>query len=417
MKILTVNTHASQGGAATVAGTIHRFLLGQPESEGISAEMIVGWGKSDPLNHISSVYEGQIAKYSHTIRFRLQGTEGGFLSRKARELVSSRLQEADLVHIHNLHGYYLPLDFLELLEHKPVVWTLHDFWVATGRCAFPLDCTDWQHQCAGCRYRSRYPASIKADYHKNYRIKQQLVSKMKRLTVTVPSRTFYEELTGYGLKVQDVRVVHNGVDTDVFRPLKNESERDELLAEMKIPHDGKPLLCFVANQVANTRKGLQHLVEAMEWLKYPVRFIIIGDKKGAEQLLNNCGRHDVIFTGFLPDKTQVSRWLKISDFFINPSISETFGLTNLESLSCGTRPIVFKLPVFHETLSDWGIFADKIGGRELAEKITASLENKVTTEMRSAAHQYVCDNFSEEPMCRHFISIYKEKIMSARPEP
>jgi putative colanic acid biosynthesis glycosyltransferase len=212
-----------------------------------------------------------------------------------------------------------------------------------------------------------------------------------------------------------VRFVYNGVDTTFFRPLRDESERDRLLFEMKIPDDGKPLLCFVANQVAFALKGLQHLVAAMEWLKESARFIVIGDKKGAEQLFHKSGRHEVIFTGFLPDKIQVSRWLKISDFFINPSISETFGLTNLESLSCGTRPIVFKLPVFHETLSDWGIFVDEIGGRELAEKITASLERKTTREMRSEAHKYVCDNFSEDLMCRHFVDIYQEKIMPAKP--
>lgn len=114
------------------------------------------------------------------------------------------------------------------------------------------------------------------------------------------------------------------------------------------------------------------------------------------------------------DRLEVVR-PQYSDYFINPSVAETFGLTNLESLSCGTRPIVFKLPVFQETLSDWGIFVDQMDGRALAERIKESMPSKTTSEMRSAAHQYVVDKFSEDTMCSNFLSLYKEAIKPAQP--
>ena len=46
---------------------------------------------------------------------------------------------ADLVHLHNLHGWYinLPILFGYLREKKiPIVWTLHDCWALTGHCPY-----------------------------------------------------------------------------------------------------------------------------------------------------------------------------------------------------------------------------------------------------------------------------------------
>jgi putative colanic acid biosynthesis glycosyltransferase len=407
MKILSINTHASQGGAARIAGTIHRFLMSQPESDGVSSEMIVGWGEDDPLNHIFPVYEGQLSKSINAAWFRLTGRENGFLTRKTSKKIRSMLEVADLIHIHNLHGYYVPLDILQLLEDKPVVWTLHDFWIATGRCAYPLDCTSWMDHCTVCQSKFKYPGSVIGNYRKIYQKKLGLILKLNKLTLTAPSRSFCNELAGYGLGANDLRVIYNGVDTNIFKPV-DDLQRNAILSEMNIPNDQKKMFCFVASQINDVRKGMKYISQAMEWLEYPARFIVIGNKSGAEQMLSKKNRHEIIFTGFLSEKTQVAKWLKVADYFINPSISETFGLTNLESLSCGTRPIVFRLPVFQETLSDWGIFVEKLGGKEFAERINEVMASKTSSEIRSAAHQYVFENFSEERMCRNYLSLYKE---------
>lgn len=65
----------------------------------------------------------------------------GFFSRYATRRLIRQLEayKPDLVHLHNLHGYYLnlPMLFAWLRKHDlPVVWTLHDCWAYTGHCAY-----------------------------------------------------------------------------------------------------------------------------------------------------------------------------------------------------------------------------------------------------------------------------------------
>ena len=44
----------------------------------------------------------------------------------------------DIIHLHNIHGYYFDLNILRCFEKDkiPIVWTLRDTWVVTGRCAY-----------------------------------------------------------------------------------------------------------------------------------------------------------------------------------------------------------------------------------------------------------------------------------------
>ncbi len=49
---------------------------------------------------------------------------------------------ADIVHLHNLHGGYFDLRCLpEISVATPCVLTAHDTWLASGHCAYALDCT------------------------------------------------------------------------------------------------------------------------------------------------------------------------------------------------------------------------------------------------------------------------------------
>ena len=61
----------------------------------------------------------------------------------------------DLVHLHNIHGYYLNIELLfNYLKEKslPVVWTLHDCWAFTGHCSHfaSAGCKKWKTQCESC---------------------------------------------------------------------------------------------------------------------------------------------------------------------------------------------------------------------------------------------------------------------------
>ena len=102
----------------------------------------------------------------HALEARLFDN-AGFGSKKATLKFLEWVREfaPDIIHLHNLHGYYINVELLFkfLKEYKkPVIWTLHDCWAFTGHCAhFDLcKCYKWKTECHKCPQKKEYPASI-----------------------------------------------------------------------------------------------------------------------------------------------------------------------------------------------------------------------------------------------------------------
>ena len=90
----------------------------------------------------------------------------GLASRRATKNLIRRIEEIDpdIVHIHNVHGYFLnyPLLCSFLAERgKPVVWTAHDCWLFTGHCYYytAAGCGRWQTGCHDCPQKRKFPRS------------------------------------------------------------------------------------------------------------------------------------------------------------------------------------------------------------------------------------------------------------------
>ena len=92
------------------------------------------------------------------------------------------MYDPDVIHLHNIHGFYL--DTEQLFGYlrqagKPVVWTLHDCWAFTGHCAYfdYAGCQKWKSQCQHCAlYRSAYPYALFRDNSRdNYQRKKRML--------------------------------------------------------------------------------------------------------------------------------------------------------------------------------------------------------------------------------------------------
>ena len=88
----------------------------------------------------------------------------------------------DIIHLHNVHGYYLNIEVLfEYLKKskRRVIWTLHDCWPFTGHCAYfdASGCNKWQSQCEKCNQINRYPDTKIDKTYKLFKEKKQLLTK------------------------------------------------------------------------------------------------------------------------------------------------------------------------------------------------------------------------------------------------
>jgi glycosyltransferase involved in cell wall biosynthesis len=145
-----------------------------------------------------------------------------------------------------------------------------------------------------------------------------------------------------GIPAERVRVIENGVDADLFRPL----DRREARRSLGLPEEG-PLLVSVGTLAP--RKGFHLVMEAMSRLadRFPdLRFAIVGGagaegamEKGLRDIAARLGLADrVVFAG-PRQRAELAAWYSAADAFVLASAHEGCPNVVLEALSCGT-PVV-----------------------------------------------------------------------------
>lgn len=128
------------------------------------------WGRGCAAENDQEVNFGsKVEFYVDVLQARLDDC-AGFHSEAATRRLLAKLEEIDpgIVHLHNLHGYYVNVEILFdwLARHRRQVrWTLHDCWAFTGHCAHFLyiGCDRWRNGCHDCPQKHDYPASYILD--------------------------------------------------------------------------------------------------------------------------------------------------------------------------------------------------------------------------------------------------------------
>ena len=148
--------------------------------------------------------------------------------------------------------------------------------------------------------------------------------------VTAVSRFLKEKtLTNYHIDA-DIEVIHNFIDTEVYKPVCNEKFRKH------IAPNNERILIHTSNfrpvkRVADTIRILEKVKE-----KIPTKLVLIGDgpdRSKCEKLARELKlEKDVTFLG---KQDGLEDLLSVGDIFLMPSQSESFGLSALEAMSCG----------------------------------------------------------------------------------
>lgn len=223
-QVLQMNVRLSEGGAAGVARTLSDELRAQ----GIRSPFAYGYAKHGLSSPLEASYEGvrmtpALVAATNRANYALFGAETLLRSpRMWRELRAS-VRSSDVVHLHAIHSYFVSTSQLfDLLieENKPVVWTLHDQWAMTGRCAQPGTCRRWESGCKVCPNLAAYPP---AKYDHAAARWTERSSEIRELQEKVPTAIvscadwLAEEAEIAGLK--NVSVIHNSVDREFWDAL------------------------------------------------------------------------------------------------------------------------------------------------------------------------------------------------------
>lgn len=306
-----------------------------------------------------------------------------FCSKKATQALTEEIDDyrPDVVHLHNLHGYYLDVETLfEYLAAAdiPVVWTLHDCWAFTGHCAYfsAAECDRWKNGCHDCPQKGQYPASLFADRSRqNWEKKRALFTGVKNMTIVTPSEWLAGLVNASFLGKYPVKVIRNGIDLEAFKPTASDfRERYGL--------QGKTLILGVATAWSE-RKGLAELRELSSLLDDRYRLVLLGLPERWIRTLPE----KVVGLPVTDTVEELAGIYTEADVFVNASKEETMGLTTVEAMACGTPVVVSNLTAVPEVVTpESGVVVKELTAVELKKGIERVLGGSF--DPRSGAQAY-----------------------------
>ena len=323
MKVVQINQVSGYGSTGRIAEDLSDIM----SAAGIENRILYGVGHSQ---HPCAVRFGSKASLlGHKLIARGLGLHGAGSAHQTKRMIAFlRQYRPDIVHLHNIHGFYihLPLLFAYLkAEGLPVVWTLHDCWSFTGHCAYfsLAHCGRWQSGCGACPQRFAYPRSlIDASAH-NWQWKKELFTGLTDCVLVTPSRWLAELVGQSFLGTYPIKVIPNGIDLDTFQPCAEKSQAPKrILANAKTLRSGD-------------WKGGCYLPELARCLgpEYRIEVLGLADAPPADT--------GVRALPYVNDREELARLYSQAAVFVNTTLEDNFPTVNLEALACGTPVVTF----------------------------------------------------------------------------
>lgn len=252
--------------------------------------------------------------------------------RKIKEL------QPDIIHIHNIHGYFLNYKILfEYLSTAdiPVVWTVHDCWLYTGHCNHyaRVGCDKWMTQCEKCPQLSSFPASMLVDSSsRNFNDKRRLFTSVDDMTIVTVSDWMREEMSRSFLKDCQFKVVHNGVDLNVFNVSADSSEVRERYGL------GDKHLILGVTSIWCREKGWDDFMELATMINEDEAIVLVGVTQEQMRKLP----HNVTGIPRTENVAQLAALYSAATALVNPTWQDNYPTVNLESIACGTPVITYR---------------------------------------------------------------------------
>ena len=215
-----------------------------------------------------------------------------------------------------------------------------------------------------------------------------------------------------------IKVVHRGVDLNLFDPLNINPARIIAQAKLIGLKDNVPVIIMASRPAL--WKGYSILIKALSKVNENFQCILIGaadgDKKFKDLLINKIIKYNLeTKVKLVQSSKDIQAAMILADLIVMPSISpEPFGRIIVEAQALGKIPIAFDHGGASETIIDGktGFLAKALSAESLAEKILLALSMKSAKResMGNYSKKFVSKNFSHNKMCKLTLSIYKQCI-------
>lgn len=401
MKIVQISIEVNSNSVGKIAEQIGEQILAHNGESYITYARNHNPSKSEVIK-IGNKFD----LYYHGLQTRLFDTHCLHSKKSTTKLISQIEQiNPDIVHLHHIHGYFLNMKILfEFLKRKnyPVVWTFHDCWSFTGHCAYfdSVNCQKWKTECNNCELKKSYPASYIFDRsQENFKEKKALFTSINNLTIVPVSDWLARLVEESFLKGKTIKVIKNGIDTSLFRPL------DEISISNILQHEKRKILLGVAS-IWDERKGLNDFLELDKRINHE-EYCIVLVGLNSDQIK----KIPTTILGFHKTESiqDLVSFFNRAYIFINPTRADTYPTTNLEAISCGVPVITYNTGGSPESITEFtGIVTTENNVVSILESIKIIDENKFDQFSKEEIRNYAVEYFNKQKQFNQYIILYNE---------
>ena len=412
MRVLIVNTSDRSGGAAVAANRLMMAL----NNHGVKVKMLVRDKISDsltivalpksPLLHWNFLWE-RFVIYCRLHFSRKHLFEIDLANTGSDITCLPEFQEADVIHLHWINQGMLSLGTIRkiLRSGKPVVWTMHDIWPATGLCHVTLGCRYFTSVCHQCRLLPG--GGSDNDLSTSVWRKKERMLDGESIFFVACSRWLAGEAKASGLlKGQKITSIPNPIDTHVYKA----GDRMEARRRLGLKEDRQYIL-FASQRATNENKGMDYLIEACRQLHDlpQVTVLILGGH--AEEVAPQLSL-DAVPLGYVNDERRIVEIYQAADVFVLPSLSENLPNTIMEAMACGLPCVGFRVGGIPEEIDHKrnGYVAEYRNACDLANGIRWVLTSAKSDELSRDCVRKVTQNYSQQSVALRYIDVYEQAM-------
>lgn len=401
LKVAQINCTASGGSTGKIVEQLSRGMT----ADGIDNIIISsGYKERKKKSNVRFISSAAGVRLHQLLGFLFgdSGFHSFFRTLKAIRILKKFLP--DIVHIHNLHGYYLHVGLLlGFLKRSgiPVVWTVHDCWMFTGHCTHytQAGCRRWREGCGNCPQRKQYPYSLFLDRsRKLWAAKKKLSEGWRNLTIVTVSGWLKGEVEQSFWNRYPIRRIYNGVDIRRFVP-ENSAAARSLLG---ISPDTFVILGVAATW--NVRKGLDDFTQLAGMLVPDEKIVLVGvTGRQKENLPENV-------TAVVPVREQwlLACYYNAADVYVSFSREETMGMTVVEAMACGTPVLAYDSTSLPELIGDGCGYVVKVGDVSAALNRIRAVKSRTRAYYSAECRRYAAERFDREKQYREYAELYRK---------
>lgn len=325
MKIMYINATYKQGSHGMMASYLHQHMLN------IGHESYVCYGRGKKVKE-KNVYKiaTSIEVKVHAFLTRITGFHGYF-SPLSTFMLKRRINiiNPDIIHIHELHPYYVNMDaIIKYIKNKHIktYMTFHSEMMFTGKCGVTQGCNKFEDTCNHCPLVKEYPKSLVFDQVKPmHQWRKSAFKDFKDFEIIAPSHFMISQVKRSFLKDYPVVHIQNGIDESNF------------IKTYDRPHQ-KEYVLAVANKIdVDPIKGFNDLVILSKRLeKHEIDVVVIGTIQNNKDMPKN-----LILIERTNNQETLASYYQHAKYLIVTSKSENQPLTIIEALMSKTMVLSY----------------------------------------------------------------------------